>query len=166
MTKPKFTVWDAINAALALSAKALEEIRKLAREPGPAGADGKDGAPGKDGTGVDDWTVDFEDDGRIDVMRFWNQGKIVKEIRRKTKMMLYRGVVDAAKTYEPGDVVTWGGSSWHCFAEAKGKVDSDHFKLMVKKPPEVKAEDVAKLLLESRSEEVAQILARLLADRT
>lgn len=26
----------------------------------------------------------------------------------------YRGVYDETKAYEAGDVVTWGGSAWHC----------------------------------------------------
>ncbi len=130
MTKPKYSIWEAINVALSLGAKALEEIRLLAREPGPAG---KDGANGKDGIGFDDVTADFEDEGRVDIMRFWSDGKIAKEIRRQTKMAIYRGVFDAAKTYQPGDIVTWGGSSWHCHTEIKGKCGSENFTLMVKK---------------------------------
>ncbi len=130
---PKYNIWEAVNTALTIGLKALEEIRALARTPGPAGADGKDGSPGKDGIGFDDFTADFEDDGRVDVLRLWNNGQVVKEIRRQTKTALYRGVHDKERTYQPGDIVTWNGSGWHCNTEAKGICGGDNWTLAVKK---------------------------------
>jgi len=37
---PKYTIWEGINVAIHLGMRALEEIRALARMPGPAGKDG------------------------------------------------------------------------------------------------------------------------------
>lgn len=44
---PKYSAWEAINAALAASIRALEEVRILARIPGKDGERGKEGPPGK-----------------------------------------------------------------------------------------------------------------------
>src|SRR5262245_4795243 len=43
METPRYTIWEAVQVSLALGARALEEIRALARTPGPPGRDGKDG---------------------------------------------------------------------------------------------------------------------------
>ena len=37
-----------------------------------------------------------------------------KSIDAKVPVAIYRGVFTEGKTYDPGDVVTWGGSMWHC----------------------------------------------------
>lgn len=136
---PKYTFWDGLNVALTLGMQALEEIRALARLPGPEGKDGingrdgKDGKNGKDGIGFDDVDEFEEDDGRILVRRFYCGGQIFKEFRHQTKMVIYRGVYDQAKTYQPGDMATWNGSLWHCNKEVSGKIGSDHWTLAVKK---------------------------------
>jgi hypothetical protein len=130
---PKYSMWEAINTSLALGMRALEEIRTLARTPGPAGIDGKDGAPGRDGISFDDITAEYEDDGRVDVLRLWRDGKVVKEIRRTTKTSLFRGVHDHTRVYLPGDQVTRGGSQWHCNVECKGPFNGDDWTLSVKK---------------------------------
>jgi hypothetical protein len=44
---PKYTAWEAINAALAVGMKALEEVRALARTPGKDGERGEQGPAGK-----------------------------------------------------------------------------------------------------------------------
>jgi len=90
---------------------------------GRDGIDGKDGAPGldgKDGLGFDDLTVDAEDDGRVIVMRFVC-GDRREEFRLTTATAIYRGVFQEGKAYERGDLVTWGGSVWHCNAETPEK---------------------------------------------
>lgn len=53
---------------------------------GPAGKDGEPGPPGQNG-------VDGKDG---------------------TAGLTYVGVYQDGKSYEPGDMVTWAGSSWHC----------------------------------------------------
>ncbi|MEM5403779.1 hypothetical protein [Paraburkholderia unamae] len=37
---------------------------------------------------------------------------------------LYRGVYEQGRTYEPGDIVTWAGSMWHCNATTTDKPDA------------------------------------------
>lgn len=90
----------------------------------------KDGA---DGLGFDDMDVEFDGDRTVTL-------SFVKGERRKSKSfklptMIYRDVYDEAKTYERGDVVTWGGSSWVSLKETpQGKPGQSHdWQLMVKK---------------------------------
>lgn len=40
-------------------------------------------------------------------------------------VMIYRGVYEAGRVYEPGDMVTWAGSGWHCNAPTTAKPDTD-----------------------------------------
>jgi integrin beta 3 len=78
--------------------------------PGPAGADG---APGADGLGFEDLTVDH--DGERGFVFKLARGERVREVARVSiPVMLYRGVYAPGAAYEPGDVVTHGGSAWHC----------------------------------------------------
>ena len=44
---PKYTVWEAVNAALAVGMRALEEVRTLSRNPGKDGERGAEGPAGK-----------------------------------------------------------------------------------------------------------------------
>ncbi|MGF6877371.1 hypothetical protein [Paraburkholderia sp. MM5477-R1] len=50
-------------------------------------------------------------------------------------VMLYRGVYVPGRIYEPGDVVTWAGSLWHCDAPTDAKPDTapDAWTLAVKR---------------------------------
>ncbi|EIQ21535.1 putative portal -like protein [Shigella flexneri K-315] len=41
-------------------------------------------------------------------------------------VMLYRGVFRAGETYHPGDMVTWGGSLWHCNSMTEDKPGEAH----------------------------------------
>jgi integrin beta 3 len=104
---PKYTPWEAINAALAVGMRALEEIRTLARTPGPAGKDGKDGL------GFDDMEEHVEDEGRT-IVRTYKRGDQVKQFRHKTSVLIYREVFKEGQTYQRGDAATYGGSTWHC----------------------------------------------------
>jgi collagen type III alpha len=93
---PKYTAWEAISAALAIGTKALQEVRDLARQPGP---------PGQDGVGFDDMTFETREDGCYLV---WEKGDVVKEARLPIPMD--RGVYKEGVVYYPGDGVTWAGS--------------------------------------------------------
>ena len=42
-----YTLWQAIDAAVRLSVRAVEEVRALSRQAGPQGEAGKEGPPGK-----------------------------------------------------------------------------------------------------------------------
>lgn len=44
---PRYSLWQAVSTALAVASRAVEEVRALAREPGPQGEKGRDGSPGK-----------------------------------------------------------------------------------------------------------------------
>src|SRR5689334_9126410 len=100
---PKYTFWDGLNVAITLGMQALEEIRALARIPGPAGKDGAngrngaDGANGKDGIGIDDIEMALEDDGRVFIFRFLREGTIIKDFRLKTKTAIWRGPFDRGR---------------------------------------------------------------------
>jgi collagen type III alpha len=98
------------------------------------GKDGANGLDGKDGLGFDDMTAEVEDDGRVLVLR-WVAGERKKEVRLTLGTMIYRGVFSDGKTYERGDVATWGGSVWHCNSETNEKPGdgSKNWTLAVKK---------------------------------
>ena len=78
--------------------------------PGEKGLDGLDGKDGRDGFGFDDLTV--EHDGERTVTLVYKRGELVKSFEIVFPVSIYRGVFDAAKAYEKGDVVTWGGHAW------------------------------------------------------
>lgn len=109
---PKYTFWEAMNAALVGVQRALEEIRTLARLPGPQGP------AGRDGFGFDDLSVVETDKGWM--IRF-KRGEDVVDFR--LPIMIYQGVFMDGKTYRRGDTVTWGGSLWHCDSETDDKPD-------------------------------------------
>lgn len=132
--KPTYTIWQAIGSALALSLRAIDEIRALARLPGPQGEKGDPGQDGKDGMGFEDLTIEHEDGGRVVVYRL-ALGDRLKEFRCTTDTVLDRGVFKDGDTYERGDMVTWGGSGWVCQKETRAKPGdgSSDWRLFVKK---------------------------------
>lgn len=75
--------------------------------PGKDGADGKDGAPGKDGEPGKDGLAGLS----------------------------FEGVYQEGQSYDKGNLVTWGGSSWHCNAATTAKPGdgSKDWTLMVKR---------------------------------
>ncbi len=96
---PKYHIWEAIMVALNLGQRALEEIRTLARLPGPRGE------PGRDGFGFDDLSVVETDKGWM--IRF-SKGTEVKEFR--LPIVTDRGVFKDGTGYRRGDGVSFGGS--------------------------------------------------------
>ena len=79
---------------------------------GPPGEKGTNGSNGQDGLGFDDLAV-LHDGERGVTFRFMRGDKI-KEFGIQIPALIYRGVFTDGKTYELGDVTTWGGSTWHC----------------------------------------------------
>ncbi len=82
-------------------------------EKGLDGKDGRDGLHGKDGAdglGFDDLSVDYDGE-RTFTLKF-QRGDVVKAFPFSMPVVLYRGLYDAATSYEKGDAVTWGGSLW------------------------------------------------------
>lgn len=56
----------------------------------------------------------------------------VKQLENRP-VMEYQGVYDAEKQYDEGDVVTHGGSMWHCNKAHTGEFSNEAFTLCVKK---------------------------------
>lgn len=130
MPKPQYSIWNAISAALALSQRAIDEVRALARQPGPQG---DPGPRGKDGFSLTDFEVSSPDFGRTLIFTF-AQGKDVKANIVKTAIVLDRGVwKDGA--YEAGDGVTRDGSFWIAQAPTKDQpgTGSKSWRLAVKR---------------------------------
>lgn len=100
----------------------------LSGEVGPAGPQGP---IGPDGLGFEDFDVQRDDERTV---RFvMSRDGHTKEWSLKLAHMLHQGVFVAGKSYEPGDVVTWAGSSWHCLTETDGKPgESRDWQLIVK----------------------------------
>lgn len=107
--KPQYTVWQAISAAIALATRALDEVRSLARLPGPPGERGEKGEPG---FSLDDFQYDGE-------RRFIFESKGTKRIF-VLPIPIYRGVWKNEQDYERGDITTVGGSTWHAQTDSKG----------------------------------------------
>jgi hypothetical protein len=74
---------------------------------------------GVDGFGLEDFNVALSDDGRTLSFRFV-RGEVKLERQVKLATLIYRGVWRDGE-YERGDVVTWGGSAWHCQQQTKDK---------------------------------------------
>jgi hypothetical protein len=105
--------------------------------PGPRGADGLDGLNGADGLGVDDLTASVDGD-RVLVLR-WRRGELVKTLPIELPIPVYQGAYTSAKSYRPGDVVTFDGSAWHCEVVTSSRPGdgSRAWQLMVKKGRDV-----------------------------
>jgi hypothetical protein len=81
------------------------------------GKDGERGQDGADGLGFEHMTVEQVNDRTL-CFKFARDEKEA-EVEVTFPLPIYRGVFKDAAEYEPGDLVTWGGSLWHC-NEAKG----------------------------------------------
>lgn len=110
--KPKYDIWQAIQTALALSLRAIDEIRALSRLPGPKGD------PGEPGLGFDD--LKMVHDGERGFAFRLSRGDQVKEFPFTVPFPIYRGVFKDGNSYKQADMVTSNGSVWHC-NEATGE---------------------------------------------
>lgn len=115
--------------------------RDLGTFVGKDGSDGKDGAdglpgePGKDGRdgfSIDDFDCRVLDDDRTIELAF-RSGEHEHVASLKWPTMIYRNVFKEGSEYEAGDVVTWGGSLWHCDEKTMEKPDAGPWRLCVKK---------------------------------
>lgn len=81
---------------------------------------GNDGAPGKDGAdglGFEHMTVEQVNDRTLCFM--FKRDEQEAEVNVTFPLPIYRGVFKEGGDYEQADLVTWGGSLWHC-NEPKG----------------------------------------------
>jgi hypothetical protein len=82
------------------------------------------------------------------------------EVDMRAPMPVYRGVYREGDEYGPGDMATWAGSMWHCFADTKdkpGEPGSKGWTLAVKRgrdgadapkpPPSLTMADVVRMLM-------------------
>jgi hypothetical protein len=96
------------------------------------GKDGKDGEPGRDGFDLDDFDCQPVDERTIKLM--FTRGDTAHSYELAFPVPVYRHVFKEGETYARGDVVTWGGSSWHCEKETTEKPGAGgDWVLMVKK---------------------------------
>lgn len=97
---------------------AVVEVRSPV--PGLAGKDGAQGKDGADGLGFDDLQAVQQDDRSFTIKAI--RGDRAKDIGTlRFPVQIQRGVYIDGKSYELGDVVTWGGSQWHCNEETTTK---------------------------------------------
>jgi hypothetical protein len=101
---------------------AVAEVKTGA--PGPPGKDGRDGKDGADGFGFDDLTIEQIDE-RTAVYKGTKDDRVREFGRFKSHAMIQRGVWLEGKSYERGDVVTWGGSQWHANEDTATKPGED-----------------------------------------
>ncbi len=99
---PKYSLWQALSAALSLSMRAIEEVRALAARPpvrGPAG---------RDGLGVEDFDMQY--DGQRTFTFKLERGDLKKQWDFVVPFLLDAGVYREGQVYQKGDTVTFGGS--------------------------------------------------------
>ena len=88
----------------------------------------------RDTAGADGWrcifdgqTQTFERDGErgIAITATFASGAVTRTVF-VFPVPLYRGTYEEGRIYEPGDMVTWAGSVWHCDAPTTSKPDQSH----------------------------------------
>lgn len=114
------------------SMKSLGRVVGRDGSDGAPGKDGEKGAPGRDGFSLDAFDVTKTGDRTIELS--FDGGEERHTFELSFPVPIYRGAYKAETEYEPGDEVTWGGSSWHCLAPTKDKPDgSDAWALKVRR---------------------------------
>lgn len=113
------TADDAFSKEMGILRERVAVVEVRAQVPGPAGKDGADGKNGVDGLGFDDLSVDFDGDRTL-ALKF-ERGSLKKSFPITLPFMRQQGVYTEGKQYVLGDVVTWGGSQWHCNEETSTK---------------------------------------------
>lgn len=94
--------------------------------------DGEKGADGRDGFGFEDLDACVLNDDRTIELSF-RRGEEEKCFTFKWPTMIYRGVFKDGEEYQPGDMVTWGGSLWHCDKQTTAKPGTEDWTLAAKK---------------------------------
>lgn len=126
MTKliPKYTVWEAVQAALSVGMKALEEVRHMAAEVRAIGSRPVFTLEG----------IDFEYDGERTFTIVGRHGGQETRKSFEVAIPLYRGIHDKEKSYTLGDCVTHDGSTWVAKEKTTSRPGTDAtWQLMVKK---------------------------------
>jgi hypothetical protein len=129
-----------VRADLARLEGTLAALEARPLVPGPPGRDGRDGAAGADGAhgadglGFDQLSATYQGDRTLALT--FTTGTAAKTIPIVlTGLPVWQGTYVANATYEPGDLVNWGGSTWICKACPPGKPGegATGWQLMVKR---------------------------------
>lgn len=100
---------------------------------GKNGADGLAGKDGRDGFSLEHFDAELMEDGRTVLLSFAAKDTTYK-VELGIPAMIYRGVWKDGQSYERGDVVTFGGSTFHCNEDTSDKPEvSKTWQLMVKR---------------------------------
>lgn len=93
--------------------------------------------------GVDREEEVVEDGGRLIKRRTLYSDGQVFEREIKTVAVVYRGLFNEERTYDVGDMATWGGSVWHCEAPTSEKPGngSKDWRLAVKRGNDARLKD-------------------------
>lgn len=94
--------------------------------------DGEKGQDGRDGFQLEDFDAQVREDDRTIEFKFVG-GEYEHSVTMKWPTALYRGVFKEGQEYERGDMVTWGGSLWHCDAPTTDKPGTESWTLAAKK---------------------------------
>lgn len=84
--------------------------------------------------GIADVAVGMSDDSRMLSVTTRKTGEDHYLHCMQLPVLIYRGVYKDAEEYQRGDVVTWGGSAWHCNKPTKSapRENTEDWQLMVK----------------------------------
>ncbi len=108
--KPEYTIWQAISTAIALATRALNEVRALARIPGPQGEKGE---KGEAGFGFTDLTYDGE---RRFIFECFTEKKVFV-----LPIQIDRGIWNKDQAYERGDCTSSGGNYFCAQIDSQGE---------------------------------------------
>jgi integrin beta 3 len=113
----------------------LEQRKPEKGDPGRDGRDGKDGRDGvngKDGSnGLSADDIELVQDGRSVTVKARATGRILG--RLTFPIPIYKGVFKEGTAYQPGDMVTHGGSLWHVNEETTAKPGEGPYTLCAKR---------------------------------
>jgi hypothetical protein len=93
--------------------------------------DGEKGLDGRDGFSLDDFDCEPVDERTIKLK--FVRGDVAHSYELVLPVPVYRDVFKDGEEYQRGDLVTWGGSLWHCDAPTKSKPGTDDWTLAVKR---------------------------------
>jgi hypothetical protein len=102
---------------------------------GERGFQGERGERGADGQIVDIDIQQSEADPRLITIRMILTEGVIRERQIRIPMVMYRQIFNPEQEYAAGDVVTYGGSAWHCQVETtknKPGNGTQDWRLMVK----------------------------------
>jgi hypothetical protein len=113
---------DTVRSEVGQVRERLASLEARPPVPGPRGADGLDGlngTNGADGLGFDDLAASF--DGERTLVLRWSRGELVKSLPVELPIPRYQGAYASARSYRPGDVVSYDGSAWHCEVQTSSR---------------------------------------------